>query len=232
MTYDWQAALITLLALIVLTKVVKFFLFKIPALRGELDKNRALWSEKRKLEKYPLVMKGSQKSGLAFNVLFFVAICPWFVTLEAQSVGVILLHVLVILMVYDFIYYLTHRFLFHGQGVWRKIHAVHHQARDPSYIDSHYVDWRETAMGVFLFTGTIPLMGFFLGPFNVATVVLAYFIFTQLNILNHCKVELPFFPFKTASWITARHAVHHENMHKGNYATITLLYDKMFGTYS
>ena len=147
MIYDWQAALITLLALIVLTKVVKFFLFKIPALKQELVKNKEIWAEKRKLEKYPVVMKGSQKSGLGFNVLFFVGICPWFVTLQAQSIGVIVLHVFVILMVYDFIYYLTHRFLFHGQGVWRQIHAVHHQARDPSFIDAHYVDWRETALG-------------------------------------------------------------------------------------
>jgi sterol desaturase/sphingolipid hydroxylase (fatty acid hydroxylase superfamily) len=26
------------------------------------------------------------------------------------------------------------------------------------------------------------------------------------------------------------HAVHHEKMRKGNYVTITLLYDKLFGT--
>jgi sterol desaturase/sphingolipid hydroxylase (fatty acid hydroxylase superfamily) len=231
MVYDWQAALITLLGLIALTKLVKFFLFKIPALRAELDKNKELWRERRKLEKYPPVMKGTQTSGLAANVLFFVAICPWFVTLEPQSIGTIALHVFVILMVYDFFYYLTHRFLFHGQGVWRKIHAVHHQARDPSFIDAHYVDWRETIMGMALFTGTIPLIGFFVGPFNVITLILTYFIFTQLNILNHCKVQIPFSPWKTASWITERHGAHHENMHKGNYATITLLYDKLFGTY-
>ena len=36
--------------------------------------------------------------------------------------------------------------------------------------------------------------------------------------------------FRTLSWITAKHHVHHENMHKGNYATITLFYDKLFGT--
>ena len=44
-------------------------------------------------------------------------------------------------------------------------------------------------------------------------------------------MKLPYFPFRTLSWITAKHHVHHENMHKGNYATITLFYDKLFGTF-
>ncbi len=34
----------------------------------------------------------------------------------------------------------------------------------------------------------------------------------------------------TLNWITIRHDAHHLDMHKGNYATITLLYDRMFGT--
>ncbi len=231
MTYDWQAALVTLIGLVIFTKIVKALLFRIPALRDELLKNKKIWREKRALEKYPRVMTGTQKSGLTTNVIFFVLICPWFVTLQAQSAFKIVVDVIVILMVYDFFYYLTHRFLFHGQGRWRQIHAVHHQARDPSFIDAHYVDWRETAMGMVLWIGTIPLVGLFLGPFNVVTVIAGYFIFTQLNILNHCRVDLDVFPFRTATWITKRHAAHHENMHKGNYATITLLYDKLFGTY-
>ena len=72
-----------------------------------------------------------------------------------------------------------------------------------------------------------PLM---LAPMHAATVAVAYLIYVQINQINHCKVELPYFPFKTLTWITEKHAVHHENMHKGNYATITLLYDKLFGT--
>ena len=38
------------------------------------------------------------------------------------------------------------------------------------------------------------------------------------------------FPYRILTWISTKHAVHHENMRKGNYATITLLYDKLFGT--
>ena len=95
---------------------------------------------------------------------------------------------------------------------------------------AHYVHPLETFIGLNLFLVLIPLLSLLLGSFNVVTVGLGFVIYTQLNVLNHCRVELPYFPFKTINWITAKHAVHHENMHKGNYASITLLFDKIFGT--
>jgi sterol desaturase/sphingolipid hydroxylase (fatty acid hydroxylase superfamily) len=58
----------------------------------------------------------------------------------------------------------------------------------------------------------------------------SFLLFTQLNTLNHTKVQPPEFPFRILTWISAKHAMHHESMRKGNYATITLLYDKLFGT--
>ena len=62
-------------------------------------------------------------------------------------------------MVYDFFYYLTHRFLFHAATdsrfavlrYFRRVHAVHHQARDPSHIDAFYVHPVETTIGQVLF---------------------------------------------------------------------------------
>jgi len=42
---------------------------------------------------------------------------------------------------------------------------------------------------------------------------------------------LPYFPFKTLSDITRVHAAHHVDMSHGNYATLTMLYDWIFGTY-
>ncbi|MCZ6830317.1 MAG: sterol desaturase family protein [Gammaproteobacteria bacterium] len=232
MTYDWQAGLAFLAILIVATKGLKFLVFKVPALEATRLRNMELWAEKRAMEKYPPVMRATQKAGMVTNAVFVFLVCPFFVTLAPQPVWKILLDLAAILMFYDFVYYLTHRFLFHGQGYFRKMHALHHQARDPSYIDAHYVHPLETFIGVFLFVTSIPVMAMWLGPFHSVTVALAFLVFTQLNIINHCKIELPYFPFRTLSWITARHAVHHENMHKGNYATITLLYDKLFRTFS
>ena len=75
-----------------------------------------------------------------------------------------------------------------------------------------------------------PSMSAIMGPFHVATIVLTFVIYFQLNQVNHVYFDIPRFPFKTVNWIVAKHHVHHENMHKGNYATITLFYDKLFGT--
>ena len=85
-------------------------------------------------------------------------------------------------------------------------------------------------MGLNLFLLLIPALSLALGQFHAVTLAVCYVIYTNINQVNHCKIELPYSPFKTLTWISAKHAIHHENMHKGNYATITLLYDKMFGT--
>lgn len=230
MTYDWQAGLVLLALVVTLTKVLKFFLFKVPALEQERMNNRELDKPKLALEKYRPIISSTQRVGALSNLVFFTLVAPFVVTLSPQPWWHTPVDIFIILMVYDFFYYLTHRFLFHGQGYLRRVHAVHHQARSPTYIDAHYVHPLETFIGLNLFLVLIPLLSLVLGIFNVVTVAICFVIYTQLNILNHCRVDLDYFPFKTIRWITAKHAVHHENMHKGNYASITLLYDKVFGT--
>jgi sterol desaturase/sphingolipid hydroxylase (fatty acid hydroxylase superfamily) len=110
------------------------------------------------------------------------------------------------------------------------VHGVHHQARDPSWIDSHYVHPVEIAIGLWLFFGTVLGYSLVAGPAHVASIAVCFVTFHEINQLNHTHFNLPHFPFKTLNWIVAKHHVHHENMRKGNYATITLFYDFVFGT--
>lgn len=230
MHYDWQASLALLALAIVITKVGKWLAFKVPALARERELNFAADQPKIAMEKYPPIIAATRKIGLLSNLLFFVVIAPFFVSLQSQSVVTVVVGIVTILMVYDFFYYLTHRFIFHGHSFMRQVHALHHQARNPTHIDAYYVHPLETFIGISLFMGTIALLGAVMGPFTIVTVAIPYVIFQQLNIVNHTHIELDRFPYKTLHWITAKHTVHHENMHKGNYATITLLYDKLFGT--
>ena len=60
-------------------------------------------------------------------------------------------------MLFDFLYYLTHRFLFHGKAL-RRVHALHHRALEPTYIDALYVHPLETFIGLVLFLGSNPLV--------------------------------------------------------------------------
>ncbi len=230
MVYNWQAGLVFLVAVVALSKLGYWLVFRSRSLQEMRRINREEDAKKLALEKYPPVVAANNRVGLLTNLVFFFVIAPFFVTLENRSLWLIAIETVAILMVYDFFYYLTHRFVFHGQGYFRQIHALHHQARKPTHIDGFYVHPLETFIGIALFMGSAVLMGVLLGTFHVATMILAYLIFIQVNTINHTYVNLPYFPFKTLSWITAKHAVHHENMHKGNYATLTLLYDRLFGT--
>lgn len=230
MNYDWQAGLALLVLVIALTKLAKFIVFKVPVLEGERQKNREVDRTKLKQDKYKPVMAKNQKVGLYSNVFYFLVLAPFFVTLAPQPWWRAPVDIFLMLMVYDFFYYLMHRFLFHGQGYFRKVHALHHQARSPTYIDSHYVHHMETFMGLNLFLLMTPALALMMGNLHVVSVAICYVIYVQINQINHCKVNLPNFPYRTLTWISAKHAVHHENMHKGNYATITLLYDKLFRT--
>ena len=228
--YNWQGSLLALSCIVLISKLGKWLIFKNPALAEMRELNRVADKKKWQIEKYPPIVKANQKVGLICNITFFAFILPFCISLDPIPLWQILVESLVALMFYDFFYYLTHRFWFHGNGAMRKVHAVHHQARNPTYLDAHYVHPRETFVGLALYMGSIIVLAAIMGPFHVATIVLTFLIFFQLNQINHTYVNLPYFPFKTLSWITAKHHIHHENMHKGNYATITLLYDKLFGT--
>ena len=240
MTADWMNTLwehynllgsaLALAAIAALSKVGTWLAFKHPALAQMRQINRDKDKEKWAQEKYPPVVKANQRVGSWCNGIFFLLLLPFCITVAPQSIVKILLDIFIILMFYDFFYYLAHRFWFHGNGAMRKIHAVHHQARNPTYLDAHYVHPKETFVGLALYMGSTILLAVLMGPFHLVTIVVTFFIFFQLNQINHTFVDLPYFPFKTLSWITAKHHVHHENMHKGNYATITLFYDKLFGT--
>lgn len=230
MNYDWIAALVFLATLIVTTKVGKFLAFQIPAFARMRDMNSEADKEKMAKERFRDAVKVNNRAGLLTNVVFYLAVLPFCVSLAPRPLWRHLADIVVVLLVFDFFYYLTHRFLFHGK-LLRKVHALHHQARTPTYIDALYVHPLETTIGLILFLGSIPLVAAATGePLNAFSMAIATLIFTQVNTINHTFVDLPTFPFKTVDKITSLHAAHHVDMNQGNYATLTMLYDWMFGT--
>lgn len=230
MTYDWLAALVTVLLLSGLTVLGKTLAFKVPALARMRELNAEGDRPKLAREIYRKTVRQNTKAGLITNVSFYVAVLPFCVHLESRPVWLLLLELVAVLMVFDFFYYLTHRFLFHGKAL-RKIHSLHHQARTPTYIDALFVHPLETVIGLVLFLGSIPLVAAISGgPLSAVSVAMATLLFTQLNTINHTFVNLPYFPFKPLDYITSIHAAHHVDMNRGNFATLTMLYDWLFGT--
>lgn len=231
MIYNWQATLILLAVLAIISIVGHKVVARIRAFDGMRAINREQDKIKIAKEKYPPVVASTRKIGGITNLVFYATIVPFIVTLQAQPLWKIVLDCIAILMVYDFVYYLTHRFLFHGNGYFRRIHGLHHQARNPTHIDAYYVHPLETCIGIGLFMGSAALLGLFIGPFHIATLAFCVLVFQNLNVINHCHIRMDHFPGKLLSWISVKHANHHKDMQQGNYATITLLYDKMFRTY-
>jgi sterol desaturase/sphingolipid hydroxylase (fatty acid hydroxylase superfamily) len=154
---------------------------------------------------------------LLYSFLFYEeAASPWRMLLE--GVG--------ILISYDFVYYLVHRYPFHQWQMLKKVHAVHHTVRYPTAYDSLYMHPVENIIGLFL----LMLCTYLVGPVSIYTFAGVFVIYSCLNILNHTGLDLPFFPFRTLSYLARKHDSHHISMRSGNYASITPLFDRLFGT--
>ncbi len=230
MTYDWKAALVFVGALVAITLVARFLAFRIPALQRMRELNHEADEKKLSRKRFREAVRSNRRVGGIVNLLFYVLVLPWSVSLDPRPFWRHAVDVVLVLMVFDFFYYLTHRFLFHGKPL-RKIHALHHQARTPTYVDALYVHPVETTIGLLLFLGSIPLVGALTGaPLHAVSMAFATLVFTQWNTINHTFVNLPYFPFRTVDKITSLHAAHHVDMNQGNYATLTMLYDWLFGT--
>ena len=230
MNYDWIAALVFLLVLSLLTTVGRRLVFLLSPLQRMRELNHEVDRSKLSRKSFRDEIKVNSRAGLITNVIFYVTILPLSVSLASRPLWRHLFDIVVVLMVFDFFYYLTHRFVFHGR-LLNKVHALHHQVREPTYVDALYVHPLETVIGLGLFLGSIPLVAALAGaPLSAFSMAIATLIFTQVNTINHTYVNLPYFPYKTLDYITSIHAAHHVDMKQGNFATLTMLYDWLFGT--
>ena len=228
--YHWVAALVFIAVLSVLTILGRRLVFKLPALQHMRELNNEADRDKLSRKTFREAVRVNSKAGLVTNLIFYAAILPLCVNLEPRPIWRHLIDIVAVLMVFDFFYYLTHRFIFHGE-LLGKVHALYHQSRQPVHIDALYVHPLETVIGLSLFLASIPLIAAISGsPLSAFSMAIATLIFTQQNTINHTYVNLPYFPFKTLDYITSIHAAHHVDMKQGNFATLTMLYDWLFGT--
>lgn len=232
MTYHWQAALAFFALMTAAALIGNFLIFKVPAFAQMREVNRAVDKTKLDRSAFRDAVKLNNRVGLAVNLIFYVTVLPFCISFDARPLWRHVVEILAVLLVFDFMYYWTHRSLFHG-NLLRKVHALHHQARKPTYVDALYVHPLETTIGLLLFLGSIPIVAAVTGvTLNVFSMVVATYLFTQLNTLNHVYTSFPAkFPFSWIDYITGVHAAHHIDMNHGNYATLTMFYDKLFGTF-
>lgn len=232
--WQWQLSVYTAIGIVALTFLGKRLLLLLPTVRAAARANAAAYDAKMQKPAYAANQRWNRRWGPLFLGVIFAAILPFCLTLESQPVWRVLLDCFVILMAYDFFYYLAHRFLFHNEGffggplLW--VHAVHHRQRNPCRGDSSYIHPLEVAIGLGLYVATIFALTFLIGRFHVATVVITWIAFSQINLHNHDLWEADRFPFRYLKTMSVMHHNHHHSFTGGNFATISLVYDWLFGT--
>ena len=123
MVYDWKAALAFFVTLVVLTTVGRRLIFLIPAYQEMRRLNRETDRTKLAKARFKKSVKASNQAGLYTNLAFYVTVLPFSISLESRPFWQSLVHIVAVLMVFDFFYYLTHRFLFHTFNVFTTPHA-------------------------------------------------------------------------------------------------------------
>ena len=232
--YRWDLSLITFAGIMAMQFIGKRLVLLVPTFRAEHQRNVETYQAKMTKPRYAENQAWNRKWGLAFTAIIFGLIMPFALSAQAQPWWRYLADIFVILMVYDFFYYLTHRFLFHDDGNWKGplvwMHAVHHRQHDPCRADSSYIHPLEVFLGLGLYVATIFFLSLVMGRFHVASIVLTWVAFQQINLHNHDLWKSDKFPFRYLNTMAVMHHNHHAKFTGGNYATITLLYDWMFGT--
>ena len=233
--YNWHLSLLAMVLVMGIPFVTGKLLQAVPTIRSAATLNRQTYARKMERKGYAENQAWNRKWGFVFLAISFGAVVPFCITAEAQPWWRYLVDMVVILMVYDFFYYLVHRFLFHdgnflgGPLMW--VHAVHHRQHNPCRGDSSFIHPIEVAMGLGLYVAVIFVLSRFMGDFHVATIVITWIAFSEINLHNHDLWESDKFPFKYLAYASEMHHHHHARFTGGNFATITLLFDWMFGTY-
>lgn len=176
----------------------------------------------------------STNSAVSLGTVFAASfVCyPTFFTTSSTSLLRIVWEGVAVLLIYDFLYYFLHRYLFHEWKVLRRVHAVHHVVRTPSAAESLYLHPLEMFLGVALLWVSTGILVAIAGPLSVYSFAWLFVVYSILNVVIHSGLELPSFPFAPINYLAERHQRHHLSMNAGNYASITPIFDLLFRTES
>lgn len=170
-------------------------------------------------------------SALSFSLIYGTAFVLHDVAFHKAATPVwrMLVEAVGILLFYDFIYYLMHRYPFHEWGILKKVHAVHHTIKHPNALDSLFLHPMENFLGLALMWIAVFVWSQVIGPLHLYTFGLMFLVYTLLNIVVHMGFESKG-PFKVFTYLGERHYKHHASMKAGNYANLFPIYDMMFGS--
>lgn len=133
---------------------------------------------------------------------------------------------LLVLVVYDFFYYVLHRWL-HTPRMMRYVHGVHHRVHYPEAMDGLFLHPAETFAGLALLFIAMAAVG----PISVASFLVVALVHSIANIATHTNLVVPYRACALFNYWAVRHDFHHSTYRNANYASIFPFWDRMFGTY-
>lgn len=143
----------------------------------------------------------------------------------------------VVLPLYPAVWYILHRWVLHGQWlyrvpwtarVWKRIHYDHHQ--DPHDLSVLFGALYTTLPTILLVT--LPVGWLIAGPAGAAAATASGLLTTCFYEFCHCVQHLPFNPrWEWLKRMKKLHLAHHFHSEKGNYGITNFMWDRLFGTY-
>lgn len=222
MALHWMLSVVLLLSgVLLLATKLAYHWPRLAAARIHPEPGRKL----RGARLYRRVFGNMVLSGALVFVLVY-ATRPWLIAEGSPSAWRLVLDAFLVLALYDFLYYWMHRWAFHEWSLLRRVHVVHHAVRHPHSVDSLYLHPLETFLGLAL----LLVCSMIVGPVHAATFTITFAVYSFLNILVHSGLHLPFFPFRVVSFLARKHDLHHTSMKGGNFASLTPIFDRLFGT--
>ena len=142
-----------------------------------------------------------------------------------------------IVVLYPVVWYLLHRFVLHGEylyrwkhtaAIWKRIHFDHHQ--DPHRLEVLFGALYTTLPTIFVVS--VPIGWAIAGPAGACAALAAGLLTTCVYEFVHCIQHLNFKP--NNRWLKhmkEHHLLHHFHHEKGNYGITNFAVDRALGTY-
>ena len=174
----------------------------------------------------------------AILVYFLIAVASA-ITISVQGAWS-LIHALIVAIVafiYPLIWYLLHRYVLHGQFLyksqnfaktWKRIHFDHHN--DPNDLRVLFGALHTTLPTVAIFS--VPIGWMLDGLTGALAAIASGVVVTMFYEFCHCIQHLHYTPnIKFFRVIKRLHLLHHFRNENGNYGITNYLWDRVFGTY-
>ena len=146
------------------------------------------------------------------------------------NIGIILLHLIVIMLIYDTWLYWIHRSVLHRMPWVRKqIHTVHHDAVvvPSDWLHTNIFEILLQGIGVLIPIGMFYMLGF---KFNAWSFIIFTICKLLLEIYLHCDFKDGDFYFPHTVLVSSEFHARHHRVGGGNYSQMFTFWDYLMGT--